>query len=189
MIDQVVGFAHAILDRIEPFAGLVRPRAMGEVAAGLEAHAEYRVTGLDEAHEDGLVGLAAGMRLDIGVGGTVKRPGALHGQFLDHIDMFAAAIIAPSGIPLSIFVCQHGALGFQHRAGGDVLRGDQLDLLLLARFLGLDCGSHVRIGPGDRFAEKATAWACGEGSRVGHGHLPWFVLAQDLRLHPARRKS
>ena len=51
---------------------------------------------------------------------------------LGDVDELAAAVIAPAGIALGVFVGQHRALRLEHGARDDVLAGDQLDLRLLA---------------------------------------------------------
>ena len=104
-------------------------------AAEVQAHES--VAGIEQRQEHGLVHLAAGIGLDIGEAGAEQLLGALDRQGLDHIDKFAAAIIALAGIAFGIFVGQDRALGFQHRFGDDVLGSDQLDLVLLAlQFVG-----------------------------------------------------
>jgi hypothetical protein len=98
------------------------------------------------APEHGLVGLAAGVRLNIGETAAEQLLGALDGEFLGDIDELAAAIIAAARIALGIFVGHHRALRFQNRARDDVLRSDQLDLVALAAQLALDGTEQCRIG-------------------------------------------
>ena len=54
------------------------------------------------------------------------------------IDILTTAVIPAAGIALGIFVRQHRALRFQNGPGHDVLRGDQLDLVLLPAKLVID---------------------------------------------------
>ena len=55
----------------------------------------------------------------------------LDGERLGDVDELAAAVIALARIALGVFVGQHRALRLEHGARDDVLRGDQLDLVLL----------------------------------------------------------
>ena len=81
-------------------------------------------------------------------------PGAGDGQALGHVDVLAATVVAPRGIALRVLVGEHRALGFQHRAGDDVLGGDQLDPMLLAMQLVLDAPREHVIGLRQRGAEE-----------------------------------
>ena len=58
--------------------------------------------------------------------------GAVDGQLLDHVHIFAAAIPALFRIALGVFVGEHRALRFHHGRAGEVFAGDQLDVFLLA---------------------------------------------------------
>ena len=49
VVDQSVLFPDAVLDHVEPFAGQVRRRAMAQVAARGQGHAEDGVPGPDQA--------------------------------------------------------------------------------------------------------------------------------------------
>ena len=59
IVDAVVVLAHAILHGVEPLAGEIGRRAMGEMAAMRERHAEHGVAGLDQRQHHRLVGLRA----------------------------------------------------------------------------------------------------------------------------------
>ena len=67
--------------------------------------------------------------------------GALDGQRLDRVGRGAALIVAAARIAFRIFVGEHRALRFEHRAADDILRRDQLDLRLLAVKLGVDASA------------------------------------------------
>ena len=105
---------------------------MSEVAAFGEAHAHDRVTRLQQAEEHALVGLRAGVGLNVGMFGTEQSLHAVDGQLLGSIDELAAAVVALAGIALSILVRELGALGCHHGGRRVVLRGDELDVLFLA---------------------------------------------------------
>jgi hypothetical protein len=97
---------------------------------------------LEQSEEHGLVRLCAGMGLHIDISGTEKFPGAADRDLLDRVDMLAAAIVAASGIALGIFVGQDGSLRGENVGGGDVLRGNQLDLVLLPLQFAFDGGRY-----------------------------------------------
>src|SRR3546814_17690573 len=65
-VDQMVVGADAVLDGIEPFARHGRLGAVGEMAAGVERHAEDGVAGLGQSQHDRAIGLRARMGLPIG---------------------------------------------------------------------------------------------------------------------------
>ena len=138
VVDQVVVLAHAVLDRVEPFAGERRRRAVGEMTAGRQRQAEDRVAGFEQRHHDGRVRLRPRMGLDIGEAAAEQLLGPLDRQTLGNIDMIAAGIVAAGRIAFGIFVGEHRTLGLQHGAGDDILGSDQFDLLLLAAQFGPD---------------------------------------------------
>ena len=81
---------------------------------------------------DGHIGLAAGMGLDVDVIGAEQFLGPIAGQVFHHVDVFAAAVIAPAGIPLGIFVRQHAADRLHDGGAGVVFAGDHLQAVFLA---------------------------------------------------------
>ena len=92
--------------------------------------------GLDQGGEGGSVGLGAGVRLDVGVFGAEERLGPLDRQVLGDVDVLAAAVVAASRVTLGVLVGQDRALGFEHRARGEVLGGDHFQgVALAAEFL------------------------------------------------------
>ena len=167
VVQQPVVASHAVLHGAEPLAGQVGRRAVGQVAAGRQAHAQDRVARLQQRQEHRLVGLRAGMRLHIGepAGEQLLRP--IDRQLLGHIHMHAAAVVAASRIALGVFVGQHRALRLQHGGGDDVLAGDQLDAVLLADQFGAECGGQLGIGLGQRGAEEPLQ--AGGGTLFVHG--------------------
>ncbi len=81
------------------------------------------------------------MRLHVGEIGAEQRFGAVAGDVLDDVDVLAAAVVAPTGQPLGVLVGQHAALGLQHRARHEVLRGDHLQrVALTTEFLAQQVG-------------------------------------------------
>jgi len=126
----------AILNGVEPLAGEVGSGPVGQMAAGIEAHAEDGVARFGEAEQHRLVGLRTGARLHIGKTASEKRLRPIDGQLFGNIDILAAAVIAPSWIAFGIFVGKHRAHRFQYGLAHNVLGRDQLDFVLLsAEFL------------------------------------------------------
>ena len=121
-----------------------------------EVEAHEGVAGLHEGHEDGLVGLAAGIGLDIGEAAFEQAAGPLDGEILGDVDELAAAVIAPARIPFRVFVGHHRALRLEHGTRDDVLGGDELDLVALAAEFEVDGAGDVRIGVGESGRKEAV---------------------------------
>ena len=138
VVDALVLRADAVVGDLVETAGEIRLVAVGEVAAVGEVHGEDLVAGLEHGEVDGGVRLRAGVRLDVGVLGTEKLLGAVDGELLDDIDVFAAAIPAAAGIAFGVFVGEHRSLRLHHGGRGEVFRGDELDVVALAVLLGGD---------------------------------------------------
>ena len=157
----------AVGDRLEPAPRHVDRRAVGQMAAGGEVEPHERVARLHQRHEHALIGLAAGIGLDVGEAAGKQLAGALDRQILGDVDELAAAVIAPAGIPFGVFVGHHRALRLEHRLGDDVLRGDQLDLVALAAELQLDragdLGIGIRRAPAEKNELERIGWATASG--------------------------
>ena len=123
---------------------------MSEVSARGEIETHERVARLHEGHEGALIGLAAGIGLDVGEPAVEQLAGALDRQILRDVDELAATVIAPARIAFCIFVGQHGALRLEHRARHDILRGDQLDPVAQAAEFEFHRPGNFRIGRGER---------------------------------------
>ena len=72
------------------------------------------------------------MGLDVGMRAAKKAAGAIAGQILDHVHIFAAAIIALAGIALGVLVGEHAPLGLPHGGGNEIFRRDEFQLAHLA---------------------------------------------------------
>ena len=175
-VDPAVLAPHPVLHGVEPLAGEVRGGAVGQVPAGGERHAEDGVAGLQQGEHHALVGLGAGVRLHVGEGAVEQLPRAGDGEALGHVDILAAAVVAPRGIALRVLVGEHRALGFQDRAGDDVLRGDQLDPLLLAVQLVLDAVREHVIGLRQGGAEECSGIGWSESVHRGFSNAGFVVF-------------
>ena len=170
---------------VEQAAGVDR-RAVGEVAALVEAQAEHGVARLEQGQVDGHVGVGARVRLHVGVLGAEQRLGPLAGELLDLVDDLVAAVVALAGVALAVLVGEDRAGGPQHRRRGEVLArrsagascsgarprasmranssassGSALGQGIGQRFLGLECraiwASAALRGGRPRRASPATA--------------------------------
>ena len=145
VIDQLGVFAHAVGDRIVELAAETDLRAVRQVAAVSEGHAQHRVAGLERRHEDGHVGLGARVRLNVGMIGAENLLGAIDRQALGEVDVLAAAVVAASRIAFGVLIGHHRGRRFAHRPAGVVLGGDQFEILALAALLEMDRGGDLRI--------------------------------------------
>ena len=125
----------------------------------LESH--ERVARAQQRGVSGGVCLRAGMRLDVGVLGAEQRLGPVDRQLLGDVDELAAAVVAPAGIALGVFVGQHRALRLEHRDRHEVLGGDHLERALLALELQIEYLGDLGIDFADRGVEVV-------GRKLGH---------------------
>ena len=189
VVDQAVALAHAVLHCVEPLARERRPGAVRQMAAGRQRHAQHRVARLEQGQHHRGVGLRAGVRLHIGEACAEELAQPLDRQRLDHVGLLAAAVVALARIALGVLVGEHRALGLKHRAGDDVLGGDQLDLALLAVELAADRAGDLRIGLGQRGGEEVgSVHGVGEGcGEAGRGDLGWPHSSSPTPLRLVRR--
>ena len=157
VVDGLVGI-QPVADDLEPPAAHVQRHAVGQVAAFGQAHAHDGVARLQQGEEHRLVGLAAAVGLHVGEVGAEKLLGALDGQGLDDVDVFAATVVALARIALGVLVGELRALRLHHGRRGVVLAGDELDVLFLAAVFGLHGGPGLGVDEGE----------CGLGT-VEHG--------------------
>ena len=124
--------------------------AVGEVPAVGEIHPEHGVTRFDDRRVGGLVGLRTGVGLHVRVFGAKEFLGAVAGQGLDHVDVLAAPVIAPSRVTLGVLVCEDASGGFQNCFRGEVFAGDQLQPGVLPLQLRMDSLVDLRVNLGQR---------------------------------------
>jgi hypothetical protein len=126
---QLLGLAvHLISDEVEPHAGDVHRRAVGEVPTVRELHPEdlvLRVVRPKEGSEDRHVRLRAGVRLDVRMLGAEQLLGPVDRELLRHIDELAAAVVAPPRIALGVLVRHRGTERREDGGARVVLGGDQ----------------------------------------------------------------
>ena len=119
---------------------------MGQVAAAVEVHAHEHVAGLAQREIDGDVGLAAGVRLHVGVLRAEELAGPAARDVLDHVDVLAAAVVALAGITLGVLVGQPAADCLHDGGRGEVLTGDKLYVVALTAELLLHHGVYLFVG-------------------------------------------
>jgi hypothetical protein len=122
--------------------------AVREVAAVGEVHAEDGVAGVEHGGERGLVGLGAGVGLDVGVFGAEQLFGAVAGEVFDDVGELAAAVVAAAGVAFGVLVGEDAAGGFEDGFGGEVFAGDEFEAGMLAVEFALDGGWRFRGRPG-----------------------------------------
>ena len=113
-------------------AGEVQLHAVGQVAAVGQVQAQDAVAGVDQRVQHRGVGLGAGVRLDVGEFGAEELLGAVAGEVLDDVDVFAAAVVAAARVAFGVLVGQHRTLRLQDGAGDEVLAGDHFQGVALA---------------------------------------------------------
>ncbi|MNI25278.1 hypothetical protein D3C73_789200 [compost metagenome] len=121
VIDQAGVGVDAVLHGVVQLARGRHFGAVGQVTAVGQAHAENGVAGLQQGQVHGAVGRGTGVRLDVGVIGTEQLLGALDGQRLNLVDVFAATVVALARITFGVFVGQATALRFHDAFAGVVL--------------------------------------------------------------------
>ena len=89
------------------------------MATVAQIHRQHLVAGLQHGEIDGHVGLAAGVRLDIGVFRAEKFFRAVNRELLDHVNIFAAETVPtvkPPGLVLQA-IDHHELLAVMRRHG------------------------------------------------------------------------
>ena len=163
VVDQPGSGVQAVLHGVVQLAGGGHLGAVGEMAAVGQAHAEDGVAGVEQRQVHRGVGRGTGMRLDVGVVGAEQLPGAVDGQLLDLVDVFAAAVVALARIALGIFVGQ-AALRLHDPLAGVVLRGDQFEMVFLAGLFGVHRGEQFVVVAADLVMLAEHRWSCGAGT-------------------------
>ena len=145
------------------------------MTAGREVETHEGLARLHQGQEHRLVGLTAGVRLDVGEAAAEQFGDPLDGEGFGDVDELAAAVVAPARVALRIFVRHHRALRFEHGAGDDVLGGDQFDLVALTaefefdRVRDLGIGS-LQVGAEEAVGQGVRSRAVGGGRHRNGGH-------------------
>ncbi len=172
VVDALIVLAHVVADDLEVAAGVRQGMAVSEVAAMSEVHAHDGVAGLEHREVDGHVCLRAGVRLHIGVLGAEELLRPVDGDGLDDVGRSAPAVVPLAGVSLGVLVGEDGAHGREHGDRDVVLRGDQLEGVVLTRRLAPDGGSDLRVHLGKRSVEEAVSHRRGMLLFVNRRHDP-----------------
>jgi hypothetical protein len=155
VIDLLVFLTHAVGDDFVCFPRKIQMMAVREMSAVGQVHAENRIPGLNYGGVGGLVGLRAGMGLDVGVFRAEELLGTVPRQVFDRVRMLTAAVVALSRIAFGVLVGEDAASSFQHGLAGKVLARDQFQTRILARGFSLNLLGNFRIyfrqGSGESF--------------------------------------
>ena len=147
-------------------AGHVYRRAVGQMAAVGQVHAQHRVAGLDKRKINRHVGLRARVRLYVGVLRAEELFRPLNGQVFHLVHALAAAIVALAGITLGVFIGENRSHGRHDSRRDQILRGDQFNISSLAGQLFLHGTAQFRV----IFGHKAN----GVQHICIHGNRPFF---------------
>src|SRR5204863_109402 len=169
VVDQLILFAHAVRDDFEIAAAVRQRMSVREVSAVREVHAHDRVAGLEHCEVDRHVGLRAGVRLDVGVFGAEESLRAIDGDVLDDVGGAAAAVVTLARIALGVLVREDRSHRSQHSLRHVVLRGNQLQRVVLPLRFQLDRIRDLAIDFRDQPVEKIVACR-GESFLVNGGH-------------------
>ena len=113
-------FIQTISNGIVEFAGNIDAGTVGQVAAVCQRHAQNGVARFQNRSIYGLVGLRAGVWLDVDIFCAKQLFSAVNRQLFDNINVFAAAVVAFARIAFGVFVGQLRTLGF-HYGAADVV--------------------------------------------------------------------
>ena len=173
-VDPVVVLRNAVGNDLVELSRDVQLHPVREMTAVIELQAHDLVARIEQRHVDRVIGLSAGVGLDVRVLGAEERLRAVDRKLLADVNLLAAAVIAPAGIALRVLVGEHGAGGVQHGLRDEVLGRDHLERALLARELAVqdlrDLGVHLGERRGLKVVGKfghaglLVARCSGEGS-------------------------
>ncbi len=149
VVDQLGVPAHLVEGGPIELAAEAEPVAVREMAAVREVEAEDGVARLQHGHIGGGVGLRAGVRLHVDVLAAEDLLGAVARQVLDHIGVFASAVVAAARVALGVLVGKDRAGRFKHGFGDKVFAGDHLQPLVLAEGFLVNGSGNFRVGLGE----------------------------------------
>ena len=132
VVDAARFAVHAVGNEVIGAAREVHGAAVGQMTTVGQIHAHHGVAVLDEGKVGGHIGLAARMRLHVGVVAVEQRHGAVAGEVFHHVHELAAAVVPLARIAFGILVRHDGALRFAHGGRYKVFRSDEFKLAHLA---------------------------------------------------------
>ena len=126
-------------------AGSIDGRAVGKVTSHGKVQAHESVSGFEDGHGDGHVGLGAGMGLHIGILGIKQGAETVYGYLLYLVHHLAAAVIAFAGITFCILVGTDGTHGGKHLLRHIVLGGNEFQAGRLTFLLFFDKVENLEV--------------------------------------------
>ena len=114
------------------------------------------------------VGVDAGVRLDVRVGGAEEGFGMVGGELLDGVDVLATGVEAVADRALGVLVGEPRAHGEEDRRRGVVLAGDELQRAALVGQLGADGTRDGRLDRADDIQRAAVGDDAASASGIGH---------------------
>ncbi len=109
--------------------------AVAQMPAVIEVQRENFIAGVQRRKVDGLIGLRAGVGLDVDVFGAPELLRAVDGELLDLVGVLTAGVIPLAGIPLGVLVRQRATLRLEDGLADVVLAGDHRQRLFLSGVL------------------------------------------------------
>ena len=136
---------HTVADAVIVFAGEIDAGTVRQMAAAGKIHAHERIARLQKRGVDLQICLRAGVWLHIGIGRAEQLFRAFNRNRFQYIYIITAAVISLTGVTLGVFIRQNRTHGCNDGGRGDVLRRDQLNVLLLALKFVFNAGRDLGI--------------------------------------------
>src|SRR5204863_3282813 len=125
--------------------------------------------------------LRAGVGLHVRMFGAEERLRARDRRALDDVDVFTPSVVAAAWIAFGVLVGEYGAGRLENSAAHEVLRGDELEAVVLAVPLVADGLRHVRIDLGERTPDGWLGFG-GHDSGPAAGRARTPCEASEARL-------
>lgn len=145
VVDEAV-VVDAVLEHLEQLPGEIHLVAVRQVPPLIEPHPEDPVAGRERREVDRLVRLAPGMRLDVRMVRSEKPLRPVTGEVFGDVDRAAAAVVARPGVTFGVLVGKRRPGRGEDGRRDEVLRGDHLEAVALARDLLLDGLERLWVG-------------------------------------------
>ena len=126
----------------------VHRRAVREMPALVQAHAEHRVAQLEQRRVRAEVGVGAAVGLHVREAGAEEPAGALAREVLHDVHLLAAAVVALARVAFGVLVREHAAHRLHDRRRREVFRRDELNGVALASKLLAQGVGDGRVGIG-----------------------------------------
>ena len=139
---------HAVAGEIVVAPREVHRRAVREVPALVQAHAQHGVAQLEQCRVRAEVGVRAAVGLHVREACAEKLAGAFACQVFHEVHLLAAAVVALARVAFGVFVREHAAHRLHDRRRREVFRRDEFDAVPLARQFLTQRVGHFGVGLG-----------------------------------------